>query len=47
MCYYRMFLAVFILEEIEFGNIVLDTDDSEYPDYMLKEIENFSEEELR
>lgn len=47
LCYYRMFLAVFILEEIEFGNVVLDTEGQDYPDYMLGEIDNFTEEELR
>ncbi len=35
------------MEEIEFDNIVLDTEESEYPDYMLSEIDNFTEEELR
>jgi hypothetical protein len=44
-CYIRMIKAIFIIEELEFGNVVVETKNKDcMPDYELEKTEKGTEE---
>jgi hypothetical protein len=47
-CYIRMIKAIFIIEELEFGNVVVETKNKDcMPDYELEKTEKGTEEEIQ